>query len=569
MLTNIGSGTGDEEAFFEQAQKLLSAKTIPTLRIGDENTLGLLGDDEDRKMAFFRLLRGQGYSKMEGAGGGTYGIGQRAPFAHSSLRTVFYGSRLGNGSELFIAKNILASFPDPQNGGQLSQSKGWWCEVTNPSSGKWRTIRETSKIPDRFRRQEVGTDLWVTGYLQPDWERSVRHSVLEHFFAAIRNGHLVVRLAENGKTTLEINAGNLTEHLEQAAEEARQAESKEDFRKGLGATLYFDRALREPYDGKPFTQEIERIGEVQLYLFRDPKDNETPQRWAKMRSPRILVEHSGSTLLNHYAAVLLCDNPEGNAFLAKMEDPKHEKWDEDEARNWSQEQKKGGAKVRKAIQKFVRETLKKVRGEESGPAQDIPFLGRYLPAEDDAPADEGSAATTQTGEATEEETGHRITKKVPITSGKATKTSRTTAVDKPKPGTKKKKQLGGDGDDGGSGEGKRSDGDGSGSTGKPPGDRAGDITPSKVGFRSFAKGGAYIVVLHAKADVTGNLHLRSVGEDASRYDQGIRSARDVASGAELNCRGAVIEGVSLKKGETRRLEVVFASDIKLCLTLGS
>lgn len=37
------------------------------------------------------------------------------------------------------------------------------------------------------------------------------------------------------------------------------------------------------------------LGEVKLYLYRDPKNADLPERWAKMRSPRILVEHSVST----------------------------------------------------------------------------------------------------------------------------------------------------------------------------------------------------------------------------------------------------------------------------------
>jgi hypothetical protein len=45
---------------------MLTREIIPTLRIGDENTLGLRGQDDERQLPFFRLLRGQGYSKMQG-----------------------------------------------------------------------------------------------------------------------------------------------------------------------------------------------------------------------------------------------------------------------------------------------------------------------------------------------------------------------------------------------------------------------------------------------------------------------------------------------------------------------
>jgi hypothetical protein len=101
----------------------------------------------------------------------------------------------------------------------------------------------------------------------------------------------------------------------------------------------------------------------------------------------------------------------------------------------------------------VRETLKRVRGEEAGAPQDIPFLGRYLPAEDDPTDDEGGRSETPTGEATDTESGHRVTKKEPTTSGKATKTTRKPSLDTPTPGSTRKKQLDDDGDGDGRGEG--------------------------------------------------------------------------------------------------------------------
>lgn len=571
VLDNIGAGTGNEKAFFDTALDLLKGDTIRTLRIGDENTLGLLGGDQERQLPFFRLLRGQGYSKLQGAGGGTYGIGQRAPFAHSALRTILYGSKLADGSELFIAKNILASFPDPQNNGELTQSKGWWCEVLDVAKGEWRTLRDADRIPQRFRRSAVGTDLWVTGFTMPDWERSVRHSVLEHFFGAIGDGRLIVRIAENGSHKLEINAGNLQEQLAIAATEARERENADDFRKGLGATIYFDKALRQPLYGKPFTRNIERIGEVQLFVYRDPKKTDLPDRWAKMRTPRILVEHNSSTLLSRYAAVLLCDNPEGNRFLAEMEDSRHEKWDEDEARNWTRAEKDVGARVRKAILKFVRDTLKELRGAESGVAQEIPFVGRYLPAEDEADTDDAGAADAPSVEATDIESGHRVTKKQPTTSGTATKTSHRPTLDTPTPGTRKKKQRGEGGKDDGrvEGEGEDSSKGGAGSTGEPPGDRPGSLRPDRVRFRSFASDDGYEIVLSAPKGASGDLHLRSVGEDSNRYDLGIQRVTDLATGEELRSNGSTIEGVSLEAGTTRRLKVVLATTMKLCLTMGS
>src|SRR5262249_54083204 len=136
-------------------------------------------------------------------------------------------------------------------------------------------------------------------------------------------------------------------------------------------------------------------------------------------------------------------------------------------------------------------TLKQVRGADAGTAQDIPFLGRYLPAEDDTMDDEGSTADAPTDETTDTETGHRVTKKAPTTSGKATKNSRRPSLDTPIPGSRKKKQLDGGGKDDGSGDGEGESGGGGGTTGQPPGDRPGKLLPNNVRFRSLATDDGY------------------------------------------------------------------------------
>ena len=82
VLEALPDGTGNEKKFFDNALDMLRSEFIPMLRIGDENTSGLIGSDDDRRKPFFRLLKGQGSSSLQGDGGGTFGIGQRAPFAH-------------------------------------------------------------------------------------------------------------------------------------------------------------------------------------------------------------------------------------------------------------------------------------------------------------------------------------------------------------------------------------------------------------------------------------------------------------------------------------------------------
>lgn len=196
--------------FFNRAVQLLEEETIQVLRIRDRNTTGLEGTDGemDKDRPWWRLIRGQGYSSREGVAGGTYGIGQRAPFAFSNLRTVIYYTRLPNGDEAFIAKAILCSFPHPDND-ELTQNKGWYCRLDRTAQDpakwtKWAGIRDPDAIPPHFRRDEVGTDLYIVGFDggTRDWKWELRRSVLRHFFAAIEQGALEIGISEDDESTV-------------------------------------------------------------------------------------------------------------------------------------------------------------------------------------------------------------------------------------------------------------------------------------------------------------------------------------------------------------------------------
>jgi hypothetical protein len=185
-------------AFFKKGLTVLSKRSIPVLRIRDRNTTGLLGEDEDPSSPWSRLISSQGYSSSRGVGGGTYGIGQRAPFAKSDLRTIAYYTRTAPSAEAFVMKSILCTFLHPESE-QLTQSTGWYCSRDAKDSTKWGGIRDSSRIPEFFRRMDEGdkgTDLFVLGYsdVGKNWQRELRRAVVRNFFAAIDQGSLVIHI---------------------------------------------------------------------------------------------------------------------------------------------------------------------------------------------------------------------------------------------------------------------------------------------------------------------------------------------------------------------------------------
>ena len=580
--------TGNENHFFEQGLALLDPDgTVPTLRIGDENTTGLTGQDDERNQPFWRLIRGQGYSAMQGPGGGTYGIGQRAPFAHSDLRTILYSTRLADGQVAFVAKTILATFKDPDHEGRTTQNTGWWCIAPEPSANNWATVRDHELIPDRYLRDTVGTDIHVMGYSRADWQDQVRWSVLQNFFAALAQGDLCVRLKEEGRLIDEFNKDNLDRKMVEVCNDAKEKQLAEEYRQGLKASLYFHRALTQPVNGRPFEQEIDKLGTVKLFVHQDP---DAPDRWATMRSPRILVENRGSKIIRGYAAVFLCDTDEGNKYLASLEDPTHSKWHEDQVRGWTDEEKKAAREVRLAISRFVTETLKSLRKVDDRGTYDIPDLGRYLPLELDPseldPSEmKAGAARESTGERTDTETGYHRSKDDP---GPIVKRKLTPL---PSPGPEQREQPAwptilpteGDGeDDDGPDTYAHGDDEWNGDQGgdpPPPTPGGGDdqgvapgdgdeiiLSPQDIRFRSFSLGGErYRIILESPEPLEGSIRLTSVGEDNTSYAPGIISAEvDQESLTVIDDR---IQGVKLEAGVRMKLDVQLDTDIPISLAM--
>ena len=76
-----------------EAGRLLGTGNVSVLRIRDENTKGLRGGEKGAEVEdsdWDRLIRKKGSPQLHGVGGGSFGVGQGAPFAAAKVRTVFY-----------------------------------------------------------------------------------------------------------------------------------------------------------------------------------------------------------------------------------------------------------------------------------------------------------------------------------------------------------------------------------------------------------------------------------------------------------------------------------------------
>lgn len=567
---DFAASSSDDNAqvqFMDYGTSLLQQPSIPVLRIRDLNTVGLQGDDNQRSSRWYRLIRGQGTPNKEGASAGTYGIGQRAPFAFSGLRMVLYSTMLADGEVRFMGKFILCSCNHPSDQ-YRTQNIGYFGMLTGDENAPVESICNRDDIPIEFQRDTPGTDIFIIGFTQSDLAQSVTHAILSDFYAAIHRGKIEVTIKEPSQKPFVIRADTIEEILARNEHKMRRADRR--------TAMYSLQALRDTAGSGVYTKHIENLGTVSLYITRD---TEATNSIAYMRAPLIKVEQKGSAKLQDYQAVLIVDSHEGNDFLSRLEDPSHSRWHEDElGSSASREEKSAARAARLALLAFVRDTLSDIRGSSDNDSEDIPELAKLLPLEDeDEPVEQSTEeGTVPTDQTTDSETAQLVNPPEPV-AVTVTPVPSQPATTRPEPSNTAGEgtgATGGGGEDGeGGGDGLGGEGDGTGGgTGESGGNQLGGVEnkPVNLGFRSWRIGNlesqTYRLVLSADQDTAGSLLLIALGE-RGEYPVNIDKAQDLETGEEFTCSNGKIEGCVISSEKQRRLEVTIDVDVDVSLRM--
>lgn len=177
--------------YFERTIPTLEQPKIQMLRISDFNTSGLIGADvaaTNFTSPWFRLVRSVGSSDKTEGSIGAFGSGKQACFSCSNLQTVFYSTLDKNGVVAHQGVSKLICFMDSE--GNLHSDVGYYSEENS------MPIRGQFYIDESFKRDEPGTDVYVTAFKSSsmEWKKELIVAVLDGFFYAVKEGHLVVEV---------------------------------------------------------------------------------------------------------------------------------------------------------------------------------------------------------------------------------------------------------------------------------------------------------------------------------------------------------------------------------------
>jgi hypothetical protein len=348
----------DDYGFYTRAIDNLARNLfIPVLKISDYNTTGLVGKDNDKDGGYFSLMKAVGSSSKSGPAGGSYGLGKGAYFRASSFRTIFVSSKIGSNDFVFQGKARLSSFKENEKWMQGNGCCG--LEEQKP-------VRDVSLIPPFFRRDEIGTDIYILGYEgDENWKSAMVKSILNNFWYAISEGILEIDIEGT-----EINADSLENLLE------KNFDKNSPDKKGDENPWPYYLSYR---DGKLIQKKLPTLGDVEFYLMEG--DN-FPNKIVYLRKIGMIIQKKGGIAApTTYAGVFVCKNDRGNKILKKMENPSHDEWALENARD--SEFASDAENAEKEMKTFIKESVNTTFSNKNAQSLNVGGLEEFLWLEGD------------------------------------------------------------------------------------------------------------------------------------------------------------------------------------------
>lgn len=294
--------------FINEAEKVLSQEEIPFLKISDYNTKGLQGADS-RKLGtpWSTLIKEKGSSNKSDTSGGSFGIGKAAPFACSSLRTLFYSTCIKEEKEKYhIGVSNLMSFEKDND--EVTQGVGFYSNDEHTDA----ILGDVSFITDT--REHLGTDIYIAGFNRVDnWKTAIKQSILSNFFVTIWKKKLVVEIEGE-----EINAGNLHVYINNLSDNFIDI-------KDYYEVLTSEDTVKVEIESKDYGEKYHyQDGEAVLYLLKKYPAN---RRILMTREKGMsLFEQKGISSSIYFTGILMIEGRKMNTDFKQMENPSHNEW---------------------------------------------------------------------------------------------------------------------------------------------------------------------------------------------------------------------------------------------------
>lgn len=338
------------------------------IRVSDYNTSGMRYDCNDRETPFYGFVRSAGVSnKNSNTAGGSFGFGKAAYFYISPIRTILVSTLTDAGEHYFEGVSSLCTHYDKD--GKKCVSVGYY------DNNDGNPVEDSSQIPSRFRREEIGTDIFIMGVeITSDEDKEAIYNemtvaVLQNFWLAIYHGKLDVTIGN-----LEINQDNILQTIEEYFPDIHDNSRTQA---NFNPKPYMEAIAKANTDKNHvlYEKELPILGKVQFYGF---KIKDGSSRVALLRSPRMFVQYRKVPSATGFYGVFFCENPKGDAILRRIENPAHNEW---MPANWRNDKGKNvpeGKHAFREMKEFLKECIEKLSERANRETLSIRGLEQYL-----------------------------------------------------------------------------------------------------------------------------------------------------------------------------------------------
>lgn len=333
------------------------------IKVSDYNTTGMKYIKEDTNNPFYAFVRAGGVSAKANEGaGGSYGYGKAAYYYISPIRTVFVSTKTPQGLTFFEGAASLCSH---KVDGDKLEAVGYY------DNNNGEPTVNSDRIPNKFKRVESGTDVFIMGIDASDKEsiyKQMTEAVLCNFWMAIVRGKLEVTI--NDET---ITQNNLSEWMDRFFPDEHDTARRE---KKMNPRPYYEAVVHAGEDSKHI--HVERdfgcLGKVSFYAF---KNKNATDKIVYMRRPLMLVKARRTQSSNGFYGVFVCEG-KGNDILRRTEDAAHNDWSRSIWRDGSGRVVKQGVDAVNDVERFIIEMMEEMFSNRERNVQNITGLEEYL-----------------------------------------------------------------------------------------------------------------------------------------------------------------------------------------------
>jgi len=372
------------------------------IKVSDFNTIGMnykkSSDPGYTSEPFYAFVRAAGVSsKNDIAAGGSFGFGKAAYFYISPIRSILVSTKTQYGNHFFEGVASLCTHRY-LNDGKKYVAVGYY------DNNGGEPITKYDEIPDRFKRDEPGTDIYIMGIkLSKEKEEAKNEkakifdemikAVLRNFWLAIEFGKLVVQIDNIiiNKDTLPIIMENLFPEIDDTKRREKQYNPRP----------YWEAVHNKEKDKKHVYIE-KNYPKLDLLKFYGLKVKGAQDKILYMRRLLMLVKARRTQSANGIYGLFLCDNKFGNRLLRNTENPAHNEW---ATGNWQIDGQRvpEGVEAIEEVERFIIEVLEEIFSGHGKNVQQIQGLEEFLYIPTDVSEDEDLGSESLIGEPAEKD----------------------------------------------------------------------------------------------------------------------------------------------------------------------